>query len=62
MPVVILKMAKGRTLEQKREVVRQFTETLVRTLNVTPDMVTVLVEELNRENIGKSGVLLSENK
>lgn len=62
MPVVILKMAKGRTLDQKREVVRQFTETLVRTLDVPPDMVTVLVEELDRENIGKAGVLLSEKK
>lgn len=60
MPVVILKMAKGRSLDQKREVVRQFTETLVKTLHVDPGIVTVLVEELDRENIGKAGVLLSD--
>ena len=62
MPVVIIKMAKGRTIEQKRTMVQEFTRIITETLGVGPEMVTVLIDELERENIGKSGVLLSEKK
>jgi 4-oxalocrotonate tautomerase len=60
MPVVIIKMAKGRTIEQKRIVVREFTRIITETLEVGPEMVTILIDELERENIGKSGALLSD--
>lgn len=60
MPVVTIEMAAGRTLEQKRRVVEEFTATLVAVLKVDPADVTVLVHELPRESIAKAGVLLSE--
>ena len=60
MPVVIIKMAKGRTTEQKKVLIREITRTITDTLGVGPDMVTIMIDELDRDNIGKSGRMLSE--
>lgn len=60
MPVVTIQMAAGRTLEQKRQVIEEFTATLVAVMKVDPADVTILVHELPRESIAKAGVLLSE--
>ena len=57
MPVVVIKMRKGFSLEQKRTVVKEFTSTLVKTLGVDPDIVTILIDEHELENIGKAGKL-----
>jgi 4-oxalocrotonate tautomerase family enzyme len=57
MPVVVIKMRKGFSTEQKRTVVREFTNTLVKTLGVDPEIVTVLIDEHELENIGKAGKL-----
>ena len=55
MPVVILKIRKGLSREQKRKIVEEFTRTLVGNVGVTPDLVTVLIDEHEMEDIGKSG-------
>jgi 4-oxalocrotonate tautomerase len=60
MPVVTISMAVGRTKEQKRILVEEITHILTRTLQVPPEMVTILINELERENIGKSGHLTSD--
>lgn len=57
MPVIILKQKKGLTIEQKRRIVREFTETLVSTTGVKRELVTILIEELALEDIGKAGKL-----
>lgn len=62
MPVVIIKMAKGRTNEQKKTVVKEFTRVITETLGVGPEMVTIFIDEVEKENIARSGVLLSETK
>lgn len=61
MPVVTIQMAEGRSLEQKRRVVQEITRSLAETFQIDPGMVTVLIQELKRENIAKNGVLLSES-
>jgi len=61
MPVVTIRMAKGRTIDQKRVIVKEITETIVSTLNVDPSWVTVLIEEFDKDCIGKSGKLLCES-
>jgi 4-oxalocrotonate tautomerase len=60
MPVVIIKMRKGWSVDQKRRIVKEFTDTLVRTLKVGPDLVTILIDEHELENIGKAGTLRSD--
>jgi 4-oxalocrotonate tautomerase len=57
MPVIILKMRKGLTTEQKRRIVREFTDTMVNTTGIGPDLVTIMIEEKELEDIGKGGKL-----
>jgi 4-oxalocrotonate tautomerase len=57
MPVVVLKIKKGMSIEQKRRVVSEFTNTLVSVVGVTPDLVTIMIDEHETENIGKAGKL-----
>nr|WP_321349380.1 4-oxalocrotonate tautomerase family protein [uncultured Methanoregula sp.] len=57
MPIIILKQKKGLTREQKRRIVKEFTDTLVNTTGVNPDLITILIEELDPEDIGNSGKL-----
>ncbi|HSA38302.1 MAG TPA: 4-oxalocrotonate tautomerase family protein [Methanoregula sp.] len=57
MPVVVLRMKQGASTDQKRRIVREFTDTLVGTLGVSPELITILIEDLPLENIGKAGKL-----
>ncbi len=49
MPVVIIKMAKGRTAEQKKIVVKEFTRIITETFGVGPEMVTIFIEEWKKK-------------
>ncbi len=57
MPIINIEMAKERSVEQKRELVRVFTEKAVRILNVKPEWVTVIIDEYERENWASEGNL-----
>ena len=57
MPIVSIKIAKGRTAEQKRNLVRAITNSVVASLDVKQEWVTVLIEEYDRENWATSGEL-----
>lgn len=60
MPVVTIKLARGRSAAQKRELVGAVTATLVKTMDVKPEWVTVLIDEYERENWATAGVLHSD--
>ena len=60
MPRIIIQAFKGRSLEQKRELVRRITEVTVEVFKVTPDTVTIRIEEGDKENFAKAGVLASD--
>jgi 4-oxalocrotonate tautomerase len=57
MPIIIIKVAKGRTIEQKRELVRSITEQTARILRVKPEWVSVIIDEYDRENWATGGEL-----
>jgi 4-oxalocrotonate tautomerase len=57
MPVVILKTRKGLSREQKRTIVKEFTRTLISVTGISPELVTILIEEKELEDIGKGGKL-----
>ncbi len=57
MPVVVLKMKKGASRDQKRRIVQEFTNTLVSTLGLDPGLITIMIDEHELENIGKAGKL-----
>ncbi len=62
MPVVTITMAKGRSYEQKRRMAEEVAGTITRVLGVPPERVTVLIHELEKENIAIAGTLLSEQE
>jgi len=57
MPVIIIKMRKGFSTEQKITGIKEFTNTRVKTLGVDPSVVTILINEHDLENIGNAGKL-----
>lgn len=57
MPVVTIKIAKGRTTDQKRQLARAVTDAVAATIDVRPEWVTVLIEEFERENWATGGEL-----
>ena len=57
MPRIIVQAISGRSVEQKRELVRRLTEVTVEVFRVAPDTVTVRIEEVGPENFGRAGVL-----
>ncbi len=60
MPILQIEMLKGRTLEQKRKMVQQVTDVLVDTIQCKRDAVTIVIREMDQENLAKAGVLHSD--
>lgn len=59
MPVITVKMAKGRTNEQKQQFVEVITKEAANILNVKPEWVTIIFDEYERENWATGGKLHS---
>ncbi len=57
MPIVNIKIAKGRSIEQKRELVKTITDVIVKILDVKEEWVSVLIDEFDRENWATGGQL-----
>lgn len=57
MPVISVRIARGRPLEAKRRMVEAVTNAVAETLDVKPEWVTVLIEEFDRENWATGGEL-----
>mgnify|MGYP003579301125 FL=1 len=57
MPVIQITMSEGRTLEQKRELVRVLTKETARILNSKEENMRVLIYEVSKENWGNAGIL-----
>lgn len=60
MPIITIQMSEGKTIEQKRTVAAEITQTVSGAFGVEPSAITILFQELPRENIAKSGKLLSD--
>ncbi|WP_281201052.1 tautomerase family protein [Orenia metallireducens] len=59
MPFINLKLAKGRTVEQKERFVKAITREAVEILNVKAEWVTVVIDEYDRDNWATGGELHS---
>lgn len=57
MPVIQITMSEGRTLEQKRELVKILTKETARILNSKEENMRVLIYEVSKENWGNAGIL-----
>ncbi len=61
MPIIRVEMFKGRTIDQKKKLVKELTNSFVKTCGGTAEGLHVLIEEIEKENWGVSGNLISEN-
>jgi 4-oxalocrotonate tautomerase len=60
MPEVYVHAVKGRTLDQKRALVKDITDAVVKNFSVAPEVVTVSIIETEPTAKAKGGVLFSE--
>jgi 4-oxalocrotonate tautomerase len=60
MPFVMVKMIEGRSVEQKRRLVKELTNVVVKYTGVTEDQVHVVIEDYAKENWAAGGVLLAD--
>jgi len=62
MPYVNVQITKGATREQKASIVRDVTESLVRELGKKPEHIHIVIQEIEEEDWGYSGLLTDEWK
>lgn len=62
MPVVTITLSRGKSYEQKKRMTEEVTRALTGTLGVPQERVTILIHELEKENIALQGTLLTEQK
>jgi 4-oxalocrotonate tautomerase len=62
MPEIYVHAVKGRTLDQKRALVKEITDAVVKNFSVAPEVVTVEIVESEPTAKAKGGVLFSEMK
>jgi len=62
MPVIHVNMFEGRTVDQKRKMVVAMTDAVVKSLDVKPEVVHIIIHDLPKHNVALAGVLASEKK
>lgn len=60
MPEVVVYLAEGRTQDQKRGLMKEITDAVVKNCGVAASAVTVSLMETAKSNKAKGGVLFSE--
>jgi 4-oxalocrotonate tautomerase len=61
MPIVTIELIEGRTVDQKREIAKQITETIKNVVNVPEDVIEVIFYDLKKENYSKGGKLFIDS-
>jgi 4-oxalocrotonate tautomerase len=56
-PLVIVKMLEGRSVEQKRRLAKEITNVVVKFTGAPEEQVDVIIEDYAKENWAKAGVL-----
>jgi 4-oxalocrotonate tautomerase len=60
MPEIIVELAEGRTVDQKRAIVKELTDGLVRAIGVDREAVVVVIHEIPRTDKARGGVLFCD--
>lgn len=59
MPVIRVSMWTGRTQEQKAALAKAFTDSFVEITKAKPEVVTIIFEEIEKNNWAQGGTLVS---
>jgi 4-oxalocrotonate tautomerase len=62
MPFVTINIIEGRTAEQKRGMVKDVTDAIVKNIGCPTTAVHIVITDLKRENVGQGGKLMSDLK
>jgi 4-oxalocrotonate tautomerase len=62
MPIIQVNMFEGRTIDQKRKLVANMTEAVVKSLDVKPEDVRIILQDLARHDYAIAGVLAADKK
>ena len=62
MPIIHVNMFEGRSVDQKRKMVVAMTDAVVKSLDVKPEAVRIIIHDLPKHNIAVAGVLASEKR
>ncbi|MCX8007637.1 MAG: 4-oxalocrotonate tautomerase [Coriobacteriia bacterium] len=57
MPIVHIHMYEGRTVDQKRELVKRVTEAIVESVDAKPESVHIVIHDMARHDYGDGGKL-----
>jgi 4-oxalocrotonate tautomerase len=60
MPIVQISLVQGRTPEKKEALIKNVTNAIADTLQITTDRVHIVLNEVPKENIGRGGIPLSK--
>lgn len=60
MPEVIIELAEGRTLDQKRRLVKEITDVVARVCDSDPQAVIVIIHTNPKTDKAKGGILFSD--
>jgi 4-oxalocrotonate tautomerase len=59
-PLIVVKMLEGRSIEQKRRLVREMTSVVAKYTGAPEEQVDIIIEDYPRENWAKAGVLFHD--
>lgn len=62
MPFIQINMLEGRTVEQKRELVKTVTKSVSDSLGVPESIVTIIIKDLPKTNFSQGGTLALDKK
>ena len=57
MPIVTIELIEGRSIDQKREMAKKITETIVEITKIPKDAVEIIFYDMKKENYSKGGLL-----
>ncbi len=57
MPRVIIQMVEGRSLDKKRALVRNVTDTISETLGIAKERISIVLHEVKEDELAHGGVL-----
>jgi len=60
MPIIFVNMIEGKTLEQKKKLVNEMAETIMRTIDVPKEKVTIFLNEYKRCSVARNGIMYSD--
>lgn len=60
MPIITIQQSPGRTLEQRRSLVKRITEAFQEAYGVKPEAVTIFLEDYEDDMWGKAGLLQTD--